>query len=143
MTADQAWSFSPSERVYLAETAGWSQMWDPEGRFAGKVEGWLDRSELDTLKGTRALAVLFSSVMSTYAFWLFDDGGLVRHVCYENGQSSNVLGGTVGEPLPIEDQVEIPSWGPDEDFLWSVIANVTGLTADIDQRFNAYDLVWD
>jgi hypothetical protein len=140
--AEEAWSGSPGERVYLAETAGWTQIWDPEGRIAGKVEGWLERGDLGTLKGTQALAVLFSSVMSTYAFWLFDDSGLVRHICYESGVSSNVLGGIVGEPLPIEGQVEIPSWGHDEDFVWSVIKNVTGLAADIDQRFIAYDLVF-
>ena len=143
VSADQAWSFSPSERVYLAETDGWVQMWDPEGRFAGKVEDWQDGGSFGVLKGTLALAVLFSSVMSTYAFFLFDDGGVVRPSCYQNGEPSDVLGGTVGEPLPIENQVEIPSWGPDEDFLWSVIADVTGLTADIDQPFNVYDLVWD
>lgn len=138
VTADQAWSFSPGERVYVAETAGWGQLWDPEGRFVADVEG---RS--GTLKGTRALAVLFSSVTSTYAFWLFDDGALVRRVCYVNGEPSDVLGGIVGEPLPVEGRVEIPSWGPDEDFLWSVISDVTGLTPDIDQRFDAYDLTWD
>ncbi|GAA2700600.1 hypothetical protein [Nonomuraea recticatena] len=142
VTADQAWSFSPGDRVYIVETAGWAQMWDPDGWFAGNVKGWLDRGGLGALKGTQALAVQFSSVMSTYAFWLFDDGELVRHVCYENGEPSNILGGIVGEPLSIEDQVEFPSWGPDEDFLWSVIENVTGLTADINQQFNAYGLVW-
>jgi hypothetical protein len=41
----------------------------------------------------------------------------------------------VGAPLPVEARSQIPSWGHDEDFVWDVIADVTGLTYDGDVRY--------
>ncbi|WP_084965003.1 hypothetical protein [Thermoactinospora rubra] len=137
LSADHAWSHSPGQRLYLAVENGWCQVWDTDQRIVTDIDRRLESGALTTLKGTRALAVLFSSVSSIYGLWLYDDGTLVRSSVFHNGEP--VV--DVGTPLPVESQVEMPSWGPDEDFLWAVINEVTGLTADIDQLFEVYELV--
>lgn len=134
LSADHAWGHSPGQRLYLAEEHGWCQMWDPDQRIAPDVDR---RFESGVLKGTQALAVLVSSVSSIYGLRFYDDGTLVRGTVLHNGEP--VV--DVGTPLPVESQVEIPSWGPDEDFLWAAINAVTGLTADVDQLFEVYELV--
>jgi len=136
LNADSAWSNSPGQRLYLALENGWCQMWDTDQRIAPDIDRLLASGALGTLKGTRALAVLFSSVSSIYGLWLYDDGRLVRGIVFHHGEP--VV--DVGAPLPVESEVEIPSWGPDEDFLWAAIKDVTGLTADIDQLFEVYEL---
>lgn len=136
VSAEQATSGSPGDRIYLAETAEWCQLWDPDARIAGSAVGWLDSGELQSLKGTQALAVVFSSVTSMYGFWLLDDGRLTRHVLYENGDPAE----SFGERLPIEGRIDIPSWGPDEDFLWSVVKDVTGLGYDNNRRYHCYEI---
>ena len=139
VSADTAWSTTPGARLYLAREGDWCQLWDPDQRFPPRVERIIDTDGPGTLRGTKALAVLFSGVISRYALWLYDDGDLARHVCYHDGEPVERF----GDPLPIEAEIEIPSWGPDEDFLWGVIKAVTGLTADIQQRFAVYDVVPD
>src|SRR5262245_57352283 len=64
VSADQAWSQSPGQRVYLADEGGWCQLWDPDQRFPPKAAkfGHADppyrpRGMLDD---PRVLAVLFS-----------------------------------------------------------------------------------
>ncbi|MFG1947372.1 hypothetical protein [Nonomuraea sp. NPDC048826] len=128
-SADQAWSGRPGRRLYLAESGGWCQLWDPDQRIPFEIESFL--------KGTRVLAVVFAGVSSVYGFWLYDDGELVRGSVLENGEPVVDL----GEPLPVEARVRIPEWGPDEDFLWEVIGDVTGLTAAVDQTFEVYEAV--
>jgi hypothetical protein len=137
LTADYAWSSSPGRCLYLADEGGWCQLWDPDQRIPPRVGDLIEMDGPGALKGTQALAVVFSSVMSTYALWLYDDANLVRHICFMDGEPAEVF----GEPLPVEAQIEIPSWGPDEDFLWSVIRAVTGLNSNIDQPFTVYDVV--
>lgn len=139
VSADFAWSHSPRERLYLAEDGGWCQIWDPDQRIPLNVDRWLTSDVLGTIKGTQALAVVFSSVASVYALWFYDDADLVRHVCFENGEAR----AETGDPLPSESGVEFPSWGPDEDFLWHVIKNTTGLEANLDQLFTVYEVVED
>ncbi|WP_433466180.1 hypothetical protein [Spirillospora sp. CA-128828] len=82
------------------------------------------------------MAVAFSSVMSTYALWFYDDAELVRHVWFENGKATT----ETGDPLPSESGAEIPSWGPDEDSLWHVIKGTTGLKPDLDQIFTVFEV---
>ncbi|GAA2619096.1 hypothetical protein GCM10010411_63450 [Actinomadura fulvescens] len=127
-------SFSPGGRLYLGEGGGWCHLWDPEQVVPIDVDRLLDQGSLAALKGTRALSLLFSSVSSTYGLWLYDDGALIRNVVYQDGEVVQES----GEPLPVETRVELPSWGPDEDFLWSVFQDVTGLGFDLDQRFEVY-----
>jgi len=141
LPADHAWSSSPGQRLYLSDEGGWCQLWDPDQRIPPRVGGLIEMDGPGALKGTRALAVVFSSVTSTYALWLYDDASLVRHVCFKDGEPAPVFGDFVGGPLPIEDQIEVPSWGPDEDFLWSVIRAVTRCDADDGRLFSVYDVV--
>ena len=73
---------------------------------------------------------------STYSFWLYENGVLVRHATFESG---NCIEHT-GAALAIESKVAIPSWGHDEDFLWAVITAITGLKDDTDQVFAVYSV---
>ncbi|TDD06588.1 hypothetical protein E1292_14830 [Nonomuraea deserti] len=134
LSADHAWRHTPGQRLYLAEAGGWCQMWDTDQRISLDVGDLLESGALTTLKGTRALAVLFAGVSGVYGWWLYDDGALVRGVVFQDGEP--VV--DVGEPLAVESRAGIPPWGPDEDFLWTVINDVTGLTATVDQLFDVY-----
>jgi hypothetical protein len=136
VSALEAWAGSPGDRLYGAVSGGWCQIWDPDQRFAPRVERILETDGAGTLEGTRAVALLFSSVTSTYAFWLYQDGALVRHATFESGKCIQ----EGGEPLAIESQVALPSWGHDEDFLWAVVTAVTGLDADEDQQFGVFSV---
>ncbi|TDD08023.1 DUF6928 family protein [Nonomuraea diastatica] len=131
VSADHAWRHTPGHRLYFAERDGWCHMWDTDQRISIDVGNLLESGALTALKGTRALAVLFSSVSSIYGFWLWDDGELARGVVFHNGEP--VVDD--GEPLPAESRADISSWGPDEDFLWAVINDVTGLTATVDHGY--------
>ncbi|TDD07536.1 hypothetical protein [Nonomuraea diastatica] len=137
LSADHAWSHSPAQRLYLAEADGWCQMWDADQRIPSDVDNLFKTGAPWALQGTRALAVLFSSVSSIYGLWLYDDGELVRGLVFHNGEA--VV--DAGEPLPAEARVDIPAWGPDEDFLWTLINDVTGVTAKVDQTFEVYEAV--
>ncbi|MFB4273175.1 hypothetical protein [Nonomuraea sp. GTA35] len=137
LTAEYAWSSSPGQCLYLADEGGWCQLWDPDQRIPTRVGDLVEMDGPGVLKDTQALAVVFSSVKSTYALWLYEDAHLVRFICFMDGEPVEVF----GEPLPIEVQIEVPSWGPDEDFLRSVIRAVTGLNDNIDQPFTVYDVV--
>ncbi|MFI0453979.1 hypothetical protein [Actinomadura sp. 6N118] len=134
VSADAASSQSPGGRLYLSEGGGWCHLWDPDQRLVLDVDRLLDLGSLGALKGTRALALLFSSVSSTYGLWLHDDRALTRNVVYHNGEIVQES----GDPLPYESRIEMPSWGPDEDFLWGVFEDVTGQRFDIDQVFEVY-----
>lgn len=135
---DQATMTSPGGRLYLAD-GEWCQLWDSDLLFVPQIGRLIfeEPNQFDgpsALAGTRALAVVFSSVTSTYGFWLYDDGALVRQAIFESGEPVD----EVGQPLPMEADVPIPSWGHDEDFVWAVIHEVTGLGQSGDQRFAVY-----
>ncbi|MCP2168427.1 hypothetical protein [Goodfellowiella coeruleoviolacea] len=132
--ADQAWSSAPGQRLYLADEGGWCQLWDPDQRFPPRLD------ELGDLADTTALAVVFSSVSDIYALWLYADGELVRHTCAQGGRPEPLYGRAVGEPLPAESRVGDPADGPDENTLWAVIKEVTGLSADTNQSFAVHDV---
>jgi len=109
--------------LFAAEAGGWAQVWDPSMTFAPvcKPPG-------------AGLAVVFSSVASTYAFTLFDGGVEVRQWVSSDGD----LVIDEGTPLAAEAGVDIPAWGPDEDFLWTVIEAVTGRGHGDELRFQVY-----
>lgn len=123
--AEQATSTLKPDALYAAESGGWAQVWNPASDL---VIGW------EPTDSASALVVFFSSVASTYGFTLFTDGEAVRRYVHSEGEVVE----DEGEPLPIEAQVTLPSWGPDEDFLWSVITAVTGLAYDKDLRYRVY-----
>ncbi|GAB3825074.1 hypothetical protein ACFPIJ_64040 [Dactylosporangium cerinum] len=121
--ADEATSGLADGVLFAAEVGGWTQVWDPSMVLAPACDP----------PGT-ALAVIFSSVASTYAFTLFADGEVVRELVYADAEP--VV--DTGTPLPVEATVEIPSWGPDEDFVWAVIEAVTGTGYQDSQRFEVW-----
>jgi hypothetical protein len=131
---EQATSSSPRERLYLADDGTRCQLWDPDLQFVVGVDAMIESGGARFLNGTRALAVIFSSVTSMYGFWLYDDGDLVRRAIYESGE----LIDSVGRPLPDESDITIPEWGHDEDFVWTMIEKITGLTYSDDQQFAVY-----
>ncbi|MEU0556474.1 hypothetical protein [Dactylosporangium sp. NPDC006015] len=121
--ADEATSGLADGVLFAAETGGWAQVWDPSMALAPACDPPGD-----------ALSVIFSSVASTYAFTLSSGGEVVRQLVHADGEA--VV--DVGAPLPVEATVEIPSWGPDEDFLWAVIEAVTGTGYPASLEFQPY-----
>ncbi|MET7427256.1 hypothetical protein [Dactylosporangium sp. NPDC005555] len=109
--ADEATGGLATGVFFAAETGGWAQVWDPSMELAPACDPPGD-----------ALAVMFSSVASSYAYTLFTAGEVTRRLVYADA----VPVVDAGTPLPVESAVEIPSWGPDEDFVWAVIEAVTG-----------------
>jgi len=134
VSAEEAMSGSPRGRICLTTSEGWCQLWDPDQRFAPRVEAMIGMDGSGILAGTTALAVLFSSVLSTYGFWLFEDGKLIRHAMFDTGKPV----AEYGTPLPVEGEVDVPSWGHDEDFIWSVITAVTDSSGELDAMFDIY-----
>ncbi|TJZ44044.1 hypothetical protein FCH28_30995 [Streptomyces piniterrae] len=130
---DWAWGSDPGERLYFAERGGWAQLWDPDCLFVPRLESLIATDGPGPLRETQALAVTFSDV----AFSLYDDAELVRHVAFHGWETV----ADHGPPLPVEGRIALPSWGPDEGFLWSVIEEVTGVEGDFDQLFEVYDVV--
>ncbi|WP_405111236.1 hypothetical protein OG559_01180 [Micromonospora sp. NBC_01405] len=129
--ADGATASFPGDRLYTAERDQWCQVWDPNSLIAFEVD---DLSTRGALANTRVLAVLFASVSSSYAFWLYDHGSLARHVFFADGAPV----AESGAPLPVEGEVSLPVWGPDEDFLWAVIREVTGTDYTQDARYTVH-----
>jgi hypothetical protein len=120
---DEATSGRTEGVLFAAEVGGWAQVWDPSMELVPVCEP----------PGT-ALTVVFSSVASSYAFTLFAGGEVVRQLVYSDAEP--VV--DTGTPLPVEATVEIPSWGPDEDFVWAVIEAVTGTDYQDSQRFEVW-----
>lgn len=133
VSGDWGWECNSGDRLYFAEQGGWAQLWDPDCRFVPRLEYLIAMDGPGPLKETRALAVTFSDV----AFSLYDDGELIRHVAFSGRDTV----ADHGAPLPVEGRIALPSWGPDESFLWSVIEDVTGVEGDFDQLFDVYDVV--
>jgi hypothetical protein len=123
--AEKATGGSEPNALYAAESGGWVQVWNPAMDL---VVGW---EPTDT---ATALTAFFSSVSSTYGFTLFVDGELARRYVYSEGAVVE----DEGTPLPAEAEIVLPSWGPDEDFIWSVITAVTGVTYDKDLHYRVY-----
>lgn len=103
--------------VFTARSGAWTQIWDPELRVVGGLIG--SAPTLDTT--SRVLAVVFSSVSSTYGFAWFEGGQLVRRVVYVDGAVAE----QAGDLLPVEATMEFPEWGPDEDFVFEVVKTLT------------------
>ncbi|MBB5868275.1 hypothetical protein F4553_001654 [Allocatelliglobosispora scoriae] len=136
VTADAATSGLRGDVLYAAQTGGWSQVWDPSMRYAMGIGQAAAGDRIGIAAGTRILTVIFASVSSTYGFEVFDDGALTRAVVYADGEPVVES----GEPLPVESTITLPSWGPDEDFVWSVIEAVTGFGHQDEQLFAVHQL---
>jgi len=76
------------------------------------------------------MAVVWSSVTSRYGFRFYENGALVRAVRYDHGEVAS----EEGDALPEEDDIEIPSWGPDEDWAFTIIERLTAIDAASRER---------
>jgi hypothetical protein len=124
---DEATTGLRPDVVYAGVSGDWAQVWNPG---CDLVPAWAPAGPAP------ALTVLFSSVASTYGFALFENGAIRRQYVVADGEA--VV--DAGEPLPVEAGIEVPAWGPDEDFVWAVVRAVTGAGFDESVRYQAYAL---
>lgn len=122
---DEATSASRADVLFAGTAGGWAQVWNAGGDL---VPMWRPAGP------ATALIVLFSSVASTYGFTLYEGGDLRRQ--FVVSEAETVVDD--GAALPVESAVQIPSWGPDEDFIWAVVTGVTGTGYDETMRYQAY-----
>ena len=122
---DEATTGLAPESLYAAESHGWAQVWNP-----------MVILEWEPDDAVTALTAYFSSVASTYGFTLYESGEIRRRYVFSEGE----VVVDEGEPLPVESTIEVPSWGPDEDFVWAVITAVTGVTYDENLVYQAWAL---
>ncbi|MFD0556887.1 hypothetical protein FB566_2140 [Stackebrandtia endophytica] len=129
---DTATSKMEAGFVFTAQSGAWTEIWDPELRAVGRLIG-----AEPTIETThRVLAVVFSSVASTYGFAWFEAGQLVRRVVYADGEVVD----QAGDPLPMEATMEFPSWGPDEDFVFEVVKTLTDCDVDYSTTYRRHEL---
>lgn len=123
VTGDVATSRFSNNVFYVAQSGQWQQIWDPSAAHVFNAK-----------PGKDTLTAVFSSVTSTYGFILIEGGKLTRQVVFTDGEL------TIDEGLPLvfEATIPLPSWGPDEDWLWAIIEHVTGVTFDVDQSYAVY-----
>jgi len=130
---EHAMSGASQQTLFFAVRRGWCEVWDPDQRFAPRIER-LVADAGKKLAHTTVLSVLFASVTSTYGFSLYEGGKLVRHAMFESGETK----ASSGAPLPAEVAAKVPTWGHDESFLWTVIRGVTGVdSAEVDDEIFA------
>jgi hypothetical protein len=107
----------------IAEIDGWTELWDPSLELSFLPEQEPLRQSLS--RQGRVLAVVWSSVASQYGFRLYAHGSLVRAVQYADG---NIVD-EEGDALPEEADIELPSWGMDEDWAFTIIERLTPIRA--------------
>lgn len=105
-----------------AEIGNWTALWDPGGEIAVHPDSESLRRSLS--QGARSLAVLWASTASQYGFRYYMDGELIRAVLYEHGEVVD----EEGDPLEEEEDIDVPSWGPDEDWCLVVVERLTRLS---------------
>lgn len=106
----------------IAELDGWTELWDPSCDLPLSPAHEPLRKALS--RNGRALAVFWSSVTSQYGFWLYERGQLVRAVRYDHGEVAE----QEGSPLAAEADIELPSWGMDEDWAFTIVERLTPIT---------------
>jgi len=136
VTGDQATSGLVGLVLSARTAGGWTEVWDSSMLHLADPAALETPQMRSLLGGTNALVVLFSSVASTYGFWLYEHGGLRRALVSADGEVVE----SVGDELDVERTVEIPSWGRDEDFVWAVIRSVTGQGFDADAAYDSYEV---
>jgi len=136
VTGEQATSGLAGPGLSARTAGGWTEVWDPSMLHLADPAALETPQMHSLLGGTDALVVLFSSVASTYGFWLSEDGVPRRSLVSVDGEIVE----SSGDELDVEQTVEIPSWGRDEDFLWAVIGSVTGQGFDADAAYDSYEV---
>jgi hypothetical protein len=102
----------------LAEIMGWCVITQPGGALAMNDDMMEDLS-----LGARSLGFLLSSVASVYGFCLYVGGQERRRILYLNGEVTDEL----GPALPAEAAIARPSWGYDEDWVFTLLKRLTGI----------------
>lgn len=102
----------------LGAVGGWAVFWNPNAQLL--------RSDFPQAvsRGRRALAGLLGSVDSRYGFHYYVDGVTRRGIVYEG----NTILEKIGAALPEEGGLAAPVWGPDEDFVFGIMAQMTGVS---------------
>lgn len=100
--------------VFVRRVGDWTELWG----------GALVLPD-DARPSTRVLETIFGSTAGVWGFTLHD-GPNTRRWTYSDGQVIE----DEGPPLPIESTYRMPTWGIDEDFIFAVIRNVTGVRFD-------------
>lgn len=131
VTGDEAMSQNEESVLFVRSTGQWVEAWDPHFSLLPSLPDIIESSGAGTLADTTVLLTFFSSIVSTYGFTLYKGGSLARHVIHADG----VIVDADGEPLPVEQEVEEPTWGYDEDYVWAVITAVTQTRIDIDAQY--------
>jgi hypothetical protein len=102
----------------LAEILGWCVITQPHGALAMD-----DHMMADLSLGARSIGFLLSSIASVYGFCLYEEGQERRRILYLNGKVTDEL----GPPLPAEAAIPRPSWGYDEDWVFTLLKRLTGI----------------
>ena len=134
VSAEEATSSFPADRVYLQGDGSWAQLWDPSAHVVLDPDALQSIEATEVLLGTVALVALVFSTSETYGFWYYEDGLLTRCVVYSEGERVE----EEGEPLPAELGVAVGPDGVDEDYIFSVAHALTGQTLDLDAPFSAF-----
>lgn len=134
VSAEEATSSFPADRVYLQSDGAWVQLWDPAARLVLDPDALMTIEATEVLLGTVAFVAGVFAVSDTFGFWYYEDGSLTRAVVFSEGERVE----EIGEPLPAETAVVVGPDGVDEDYIFSVAHALTGQTLDLDAPFAAY-----
>jgi hypothetical protein len=102
---------------------GWLVLWDPLGHLSRSERGEVFRAGL-VGKGT-ALSVTMEGTTDSYGFRWITNGEVRRDLEYV--ESSTVVEDT-GTALSEEANINLPEWGRDADWVFTVVERLTGLS---------------
>lgn len=100
--------------VFVGTKGAWTQLW---GGALSVPDGVTPR--------TRVLETVFGSTAGVWGFTLHDGEHIRRWMSIEGAVTQDE-----GTPLAIESRYRMPDWGVDEDFIFAVIRDVTGIEFD-------------
>ena len=106
----------------LATINGWCIIFSPGGGLVGTSH----HRELS--HGTIAVGFQLASVSSIYAFGVFEDGVERRWIQYDY---NNQVVEERGVALPEEHGIQKPRWGYDEDWAFTLLRRLTGVTWEL------------
>jgi hypothetical protein len=99
----------------VAQLASWVAIIDPDGQL-------FDESFACSAT-QRTLWISMRSVVSCYGFIYWIGGRVVRQVIYIDNRPTR----EIGMPLAEEAGIELPSWGYDEDWIFTMVRRLTGI----------------
>ncbi len=120
LALDEASSSGLAPDMAFAEVKGWSALWAPGQETLAEVAELVD----DLSVAGRALAVVLSGVTSSYGFLWSIDGEITRAIYYADDEPAIDRGAA----LPEEEGIDRPSWGYDEDWIFTIVSRLTGIS---------------